>query len=340
MIELEAARRLIRVRVAGEERWTAIEDAGRVRDALGAPLPVGVPEAFTEPVPDPLGDLLLRHARTHGPFRAAEAAARFGLGVAVVSGVLNRLVGVGRLVRGELRPAALAVASDAGGHGESTEYCDAEVLRRLRRASLARLRSEVEPVEQRALGRFLPAWQGVQISPGGRRGRMRRAPGADDVLGVVEQLAGAPLPASALESLILPARLPGYTPALLDELTAAGEVSWTGCGALAGVDGWLALAPADVADLLLPEPEPDVAATPLHRAVLAALGRMDLAAVPAAPEAQPTGSAPRATAHRVRCHRGSWRVATVAAPCSSASSPTVPGACCSTTGSRRRATTP
>ena len=282
LIELEAARRLIRVRVAGEERWTAIEDAGRVRDALGAPLPVGVPEAFTEPVPDPLGDLLLRHARTHGPFRAAEAAARFGLGVAVVSGVLNRLVGVGRLVRGELRPAALAVASDAGGHGESTEYCDAEVLRRLRRASLARLRSEVEPVEQRALGRFLPAWQGVQVSPGGRRGRMRRAPGADDVLGVVEQLAGAPLPASALESLILPARLPGYTPALLDELTAAGEVSWTGCGALAGVDGWLALAPADVADLLLPEPEPDVAATPLHRAVLAALGRMDLAAAPAA----------------------------------------------------------
>ena len=152
----------------------------------------------------------------------------------MVSGVLDRLVGIGRLVRGELRPAALAVSSGAGGHGDGTEYCDAEVLRRLRRASLARLRSEVEPVEQRALGRFLPAWQGVQVTPGGRRGRMRRAPGVDDVLGVVEQLAGAPLPASALESLILPARLPGYTPALLDELTAAGEVTWTGCGALAG----------------------------------------------------------------------------------------------------------
>ena len=278
LAELEAARRVIRVRIAGEERWASVEDAGRVRDALGVPLPVGVPETFTEPVPDPLGDLLLRHARTHGPFRAAEAAARFGLGVAVVSGVLDRLVGIGRLVRGELRPAALA----APGHGEGTEYCDAEVLRRLRRASLARLRSEVEPVEQRALGRFLPAWQGVQVSPGGRRGRMRRAPGADDVLGVVEQLAGAPLPASALESLILPARLPGYTPALLDELTAAGEVSWTGCGALAGVDGWLALAPADVADLLLPEPDPDLVATPLHRALLSALGRPDLAADPAA----------------------------------------------------------
>ena len=272
LTELEMGRRVIRVRIAGEERWSAIEDAGRVRDALGVPLPVGVPEAFTEPVPDPVGDLLMRHARTHGPFRAAEAAARFGLGVAVVSGVLDRLVGIGRLVRGELRPAALATGS-----GDGTEYCDAEVLRRLRRASLARLRSEVEPVEQRALGRFLPAWQGVQVTPGGRRGRMRRAPGVDDVLGVVEQLAGAPLPASALESLILPARLPGYTPALLDELTAAGEVTWTGCGALAGVDGWLALAPTDVADLLLPEPDPDLVATPLHRALLTALGRPDLA---------------------------------------------------------------
>jgi ATP-dependent Lhr-like helicase len=272
LAELEAGRRVIRVRIGGEERWLAVEDAGRVRDALGVPLPVGVPEAFTEPVPDPLGDLLLRHARTHGPFRAAEAAARFGLGVAVVSGVLDRLVGVGRLVRGELRPAALL----GPGHGEGLEYCDGEVLRRLRRASLARLRSEVEPVEPRALGRFLPAWQGVQVAPAGRRARMRRAPGADDVLGLVEQLAGVPLPASAVESLVLPARLPGYTPALLDELTAAGEVTWTGCGALAGVDGWVALAPSDVADLLLPDPEPDVAATPLHRAVLAALGRPDL----------------------------------------------------------------
>ncbi|MBW0135391.1 ATP-dependent helicase [Pseudonocardia abyssalis] len=258
---LESARRAIRVRIGGEERWLAIEDAGRVRDALGAALPVGVPEAFTEPVTDPLGDLVLRYARTHGPFASADCAARFGLGVAVVAGVLDRLVGSGRVVRGELRPGA-----------EGIEYCDAEVLRRLRRGSLARLRAEVEPVEQRALGRFLPAWQGVRTgAEDGRRGRMRRAPGAEDVLGVVEQLAGAPLPASALESLILPARLPGYTPALLDELTAAGEVTWTGCGPLAGNDGWLAVAPADVADLLLPEPETDLADAPLHRAVLGAL---------------------------------------------------------------------
>jgi ATP-dependent Lhr-like helicase len=281
LAELEAARRAIRVRIAGAERWLAIEDAGRVRDALGVALPVGVPETFTEPVADPLGDLVLRYARSHGPFPAVECATRFGLGVAVVTGVLDRLVGAGRLVRGELRP--------VGHPGESAtpsgalEYCDAEVLRRLRRASLARLRAEVEPVEQRALGRFLPAWQGVRTgADDGRRGRMRRAPGAEDVLGVVEQLAGAPLPASALESLVLPARLPGYSPALLDELTAAGEVTWVGCGALAGSDGWLAVAPADVADLLLPDPELDQATGPLHRALLAALGLPD-------PEAPPTG---------------------------------------------------
>ncbi|MEJ8279071.1 ATP-dependent helicase [Pseudonocardia sp. DW16-2] len=283
LAQLERDRRALRVRIAGEERFVAIEDAGRIRDALGAALPVGVPEAFTEPVPDPLGDLVLRWARTHGPFTAAELARRFGLGVAVVAGVLERLTGTGRLVKGELRPQA-AVPSGSGGE---LEYCDAEVLRRLRRASLAKLRHEVEPVEQRALGRFLPLWQGVQVRSGSeRRGRVRRAPGPEDVLGVVEQLAGAPLPASAVESLILPARLPGYTPALLDELTAAGEVTWAGCGALSGQDGWLALAPTDVADLLLPAPDLDTAGTPLHTAVLAALGLTD-PAVLTDPEAAP-----------------------------------------------------
>ncbi len=276
LAQLERDRRALRVRIAGEERFIAIEDAGRIRDALGTALPVGVPEAFTEPVPDPLGDLVLRCARTHGPFTAAELARRFGLGVAVVAGVLERLTGTGRLMKGELRPQASVPA----GSGGEPEYCDAEVLRRLRRASLAKLRHEVEPVEQRALGRFLPQWQGVQVRSGSeRRGRVRRAPGAEDVLGVVEQLAGAPLPASAVESLVLPARLPGYTPALLDELTAAGEVTWIGCGALSGQDGWLALAPADVADLLLPAPDLDTAGTPLHTAVLAALGLTDPAAL-------------------------------------------------------------
>ena len=257
--ELVSRRRAIRVRIAGEERVLAIEDAGRVRDALGVALPIGVPEAFTEPVADPLGDLLARYARTRGPFPARQAAERFGLGTAVVGGVLDRLTAEGRLVRGELSPVG---HPDSPGVG--TEYCDAAVLRRLRRASLARLRAEVEPVEPAALGRFLPSWHGVG-------GRMRAAPTADDVLSVVEQLAGAPLPASAVESLILPSRLPGYYPALLDELTIAGEVTWAGCGALAGGDGWLALAPADVADLLLPEPDEQAPSGPLHGAILSTL---------------------------------------------------------------------
>ncbi|MGH3888340.1 MAG: ATP-dependent helicase [Pseudonocardiaceae bacterium] len=267
LAELAAARRTITVRIAGEQRWIAIEDAGRVRDALGAALPVGVPEAFTEPVADPLGDLLLRYARTRGPFTAAAAGDRFGLGVAVVAAVLDRMTAAGTLVRGELRPV------EVGGAG--TEYCHAEVLRRLRRASLARLRAEVEPVEQAALGRFLPAWHGIESSL--RDGsttarRLRSAPTPDDVLGVVEQLAGAPVPASALESLLLPARLPGYSPALLDELTTSGEVSWTGCGSLAGSDGWIALAPTDVADLVLPDLDDQLELTPTHRGVLRALG--------------------------------------------------------------------
>ena len=250
-------RRALRVRIAGEQRYIAIEDAGRYRDALGTALPVGVPEAFTESVADPLGELVSRYARTNGPFAAAALAQRFGLGTAVVTGVLDRMTGAGRLARGELRP-----------DGVGTEYCDAEVLRRIRRVSLAKLRSEVEPVEPAALGRFLPQWQGVQLA-GGKR--LRSIASTEDLLGVVEQLAGAPLPASALESLILPSRLPGYSPALLDELTASGEVTWTGCGTLPGGDGWLALAPSDVADLLLPEADPEPPDSALHRQLLATL---------------------------------------------------------------------
>ena len=255
--QLRAQRRVLQVRIAGEDRWIPVEDAGKVRDALAVALPVGVPEAFTEPVADPLGELLIRYARCRGPFPAEEPAKRFGLGTAVVTAVLDRLVGRGLVVRGELRPL------DAGGTS-ALEYCDAEVLRRLRRASLARLRAEVEPVEQSALARFLPAWHGVGA-------RLRSAPTVDDLYGVVEQLAGAPVPASALESLVLPARLPGYGPALLDELTSTGELAWVGSGALSGGDGWIALAPSDVADLLLPDlPEP-AGDSPLHRAIESAL---------------------------------------------------------------------
>ncbi|MGY1672030.1 ATP-dependent helicase [Geodermatophilus sp. SYSU D00710] len=230
--ELVASRRAIVVRIAGQERYVAIEDAGRLRDALGTALPVGVPEAFTEPVADPLGDLVGRYARTHGPFQPAEVATRLGLGVAVVTATLQRLVGTGRLVTGEFRP---------GGSGQ--EWCDAEVLRSVRRRSLAKLRQEVEPVPIGTLARFTPSWQSVGS-------RMR---GVDGVLAVVEQLAGALVPASALETLVLRGRVRDYSPAMLDELTSAGEVLWAGAGGLPGGDGWVSLVPADLAPLLLPD---------------------------------------------------------------------------------------
>jgi ATP-dependent Lhr-like helicase len=231
--ELVASRRTLVVRIAGEERHVAIEDAGRLRDALGTALPVGVPEVFTEPVADPLGDLVGRYARTHGPFQPADVAGRLGLGVAVVTATLHRLTGTGRLVTGEFRP---------GGSGQ--EWCDADVLRSVRRRSLAKLRQEVEPVPVGALARFTPSWQSVGS-------RLR---GADGVLAVVEQLAGALVPASALESLVLPSRVRDYAPAMLDELTSAGEVLWAGAGGLPGGDGWMSLVPADLAPVLLPEP--------------------------------------------------------------------------------------
>jgi ATP-dependent Lhr-like helicase len=257
LADLEDARRLIRVRVASEERWAAVEDAGRLRDALGVPLPVGVPEAFTAPVPDPLGDLVARYARTHVPFTAPTVAHRLGLGVAVVTDALRRLEQAGRVVSGELLPPeSRAALGEAAG---AIDWCDAEVLRVLRRRSLAALRADVEPVPPRDLAAFLPAWQGV----GGRRLR-----GADGLLRVVEQLAGAVLPASALEALVLPARVDGYSPALLDELTAAGEVLWCGHGALPGDDGWISLHPADSATLTLPAPDPALELGSVHTAVL------------------------------------------------------------------------
>ncbi len=272
LASLASARRTIEVRVAGQQMWAAIEDAGRLRDALGVALPVGIPEAFTEPLPDPLGDLVARWARTHGPFTAADVASRYGLGVAVVAMTLRRLAADGRVAEGEFLTTQ---------HG--TQWCDSEVLRMLRRRSLARLRKEVEPVPAAVLGRFLPAWHGIEESGGPDAGRgrgtgpgagggggWRRRADAGSVLEAIERLAGAPVPAAALETLVLPGRVPGYSPALLDELTSAGEVVWAGAGTVGTGDGWLVLAPAESAPLLLPEPG-ELTMTPLHGAVLTAL---------------------------------------------------------------------
>ena len=237
--ELIDARRAVKARIAGEERVIAIEDAARFRDALGVALPVGIPQAFLEPVADPLADLVARYARTHGPFTADAPAVRLGLGIAVVERVLEQMEREGRVVRGEFRP---------GGVG--SEWVDVEVLRRLRRRSLAAFRKDVEPVPPEVLGRFALAWQG--IGPGGPRQAT-----LDAVYDVVAQLQGAPIPASALESQVLPARLPAYSGNLLDELGASGDLVWAGNGAIGPRDGWITLALADDAPLLLPPPVSD-----------------------------------------------------------------------------------
>ncbi|WP_406236618.1 ATP-dependent helicase [Nocardia sp. NBC_01009] len=249
--ELVKARRALEVTFAGRTWWVAVEDAARLRDALGVPLPIGTPAAFIEPVADPLGDLVGRYARTHGPFGTEAVAARFGIGTAVAATALHRLVAEKRVVEGEFTPAA-----------SGSEWCDTQVLRRLRRRSLAAARHEVEPVATAAFGRFLPAWQHIGT------GELR---GVDGVASVVEQLAGVPIPASAWESLILPARVRDYSPAMLDELMAAGEVIWSGHGAITAKDGWIALHLADQAPFTLP-PTDDIELSEVHLRLLTALG--------------------------------------------------------------------
>ncbi|HEY1963514.1 MAG TPA: DEAD/DEAH box helicase, partial [Acidobacteriaceae bacterium] len=228
---LMRARRVLELHIAGEKRLIAVEDAARYRDALGVPLPPGLPAAFLQEMPNALIDLMRRFARTHGPFTTLEAAARFDLPAESVEAVLQRLVQGGRLVEGGFRPG-----------GVHREWCDNEVLRAIRRRSLARLRKEVEPVEQRTLARLFTRWQGI-VQP--RRG-------LDALLDVIENLQGTPLPASILETEILPARLTGYKPADLDTLIAAGEVVWVGLEPIGERDGRIGLYLAEKLPALWP----------------------------------------------------------------------------------------
>src|SRR3954466_3642200 len=235
---LEAERRAIRVRMAGEERLAAADDAGRYRDALGIVPPSGLPAVFLEPVPDALRSLVARWARGRGPFTTAEATVWFGLDV---EEELRELEREEKLVRGELRPG-----------GSEREWCDPDVLRRPRRAALAALRREVEPVEQAALGRFLASWHGIE-----RRASLREA------LIPLQSLA---LPVALWEAEVLPRRVPGYRPEQLDQLCASGELVWVGAGL-----GRLAVFFRDDAPLLgrpaaAPAPE-----TEAHEAIRAAL---------------------------------------------------------------------
>ncbi len=238
---LLSSRRAVRVAIAGEPRVVPSEYASRYRDALGVPLPPGLPEAFLTAGADPLGELLSRYARTHAPFTTAEVAARYGLSTSVVDERLRASARAGKLLEGAFRPG-----------GTQREWCDPEVLRSVRRKSLARLRREVEPVEPEVLTRVLTAWQGVS----------KRRRGLDALLDCVEKLQGLPLPASMLEREVLPARLEQYLPSDLDALAAAGEVVWVGVEPMGDRDGRIALYLTDHLPKLYRPPTLDEAALP------------------------------------------------------------------------------
>ena len=228
---LVVERRVIEIALGGETRYAAAEDAARYRDAFGCSLPLGLPMAFTDPVPRPLEEVVGRYARTHGPFLTADVANRFAASPERIAGALAALEGDERLVVGEFRP-----------EGVSREYCDVDVLRQLRRRSLAALRKEVEPVEQEAFARFLAAWHDI---PARRRGM-------DALVETLSVLSGAALVASTIETDVLPVRIAGFRPSMLDELCTAGEVVWIGAGALGARDGRVRLCFADQLALLAP----------------------------------------------------------------------------------------
>ncbi len=230
LAELARERRAIELRIAGRQRWVAVEDAARYRDGLGIALPRGLPLMLLEPVGDALDQLLSRFARTHVPFTGSEPARRWGLDPGQVEAVLFEMARRGDLVIGEFRAS------------REREFCHPEVLRVIRRRSLAALRREAEPVDVATLARFLPAWQGVNSSAGG----------VDRLLEAVFSLQGVALPASALEADVLSARVRDYNPAQLDELISAGEVVWAGRGSLGASDGRVALYLRSDAPRLMP----------------------------------------------------------------------------------------
>jgi ATP-dependent Lhr-like helicase len=248
---LERERRAVPVKVAGERRWIAAEDAGLYRDALGVSPPSGLPEAFLAPVEQPLHRLVRRWARRHGPFQAEDVAGRWNLRPAQVEAILRELAADGLLVRGEIRPG-----------GVHRDWCDAEVLRRLKRETLASLRRDVSPVDGRTLGNFLPRWHGIG----------ERAAGNDRLLDVVAQLEGVALPWSELRDAVLPARVAGFRVDQLDALSTAGAVAWIGRGALGARDGRVSLHLRENVSVWIDPPAADEEpASALHAAILSIL---------------------------------------------------------------------
>jgi ATP-dependent Lhr-like helicase len=261
--------RVIRIRLAGTEQWAAIEDAGRLRDALGVRVPATVPAVFLQPVADPLADLAARFARVHGPFSTAQLATALGLGVVVADTALERLHQQGKIIQGSF--GALAEAADGepeeragAGAGGGKAWLAQDVFQRLRLRSLQAAREATRPVPQPALVRLLLERHGLSAEAG--------LEGIDGVLSVIEQLAGVPLPISAWEQQILPARIRAYAPSMLDELIGTGLVQWCGHARLGGDDGLVSLHPRELASETLPPlPEPGPGISTLQQAILQVL---------------------------------------------------------------------
>jgi len=244
---LRGERRVVGMRIGGEDRFIAAEDAGTYRDAFGAVPPGGLPAAFLEDKPDPFLRLVRRHAHTHGPFTTRELTGRYGVDPLAV---LRELETAGTLVQGELRPG-----------GSEREWCDTDVLRRVRRASLAVLRKEVEPAEQQALARFLPAWQGVDASPPG-------GAGVDRLREVIVALQGVALAPDVWERDVLPRRAGAYSQSWIDQLCASGELVWVGAGAVGRSSGKVALYFREDAPFIgPPRVKGEPPAEPLHEAI-------------------------------------------------------------------------
>lgn len=298
--ELVAHTRALSFNLHGRTHFASIEDAARLRDGLGVPLPMGVPLTFLEPVKEPLLDLVARYARTHAPFTASQAAHALGLGVAIVETALRTLAADRRVSSGDFLPDELhekfSLARTGTVEPNGTQWVDTQVLRTLRSRSLAILRQDVEPVAPEVFSKFLPPWQHVEswqltekkqapgtfgapvngVSAHVKRDDSAMLEGYDGLLTVIDQLAGVRLPASALEPLILRSRIKDYTPALLDRAMSAGDVIWTGDGDLAGTDGWVCLHLAEAAALTAPDADQRATAlntlAPLDRAVFEVLG--------------------------------------------------------------------
>ncbi|GJL47941.1 ATP-dependent helicase [Citrobacter farmeri] len=265
---LSADKRIFPVIIAGTEQIACMDDAARLRDALGVRLPETLSSAWLHPVNTPLRDLFIRFSRTHTLFTRTQIAQTFGLGVAVADDFLRQLRDEGVLI--QLRAGTASIADDA----RASTWVNEDVFHRLRIRSLHAAREATRPVPATSYVRLLLERQGLISSADGSPARLPASSGgmlegSDGVTRVIEQLAGVGLSASLWESQIFPARVRDYSPDMLDELLATGEVIWSGQKKLGDDDGQVLLHLRDyLAETLSPPSGDSETLSDLQRAIL------------------------------------------------------------------------